>query len=108
MACKLSKATNPSADFVGKIGATVNLLVSGSQGNAAIVAGRYAGQNLASPWQFQIKTGVNFLILLVENSTPRDWTKIEEDCGSGNQQTLREYHYDPYTGASQSFEIQGT
>jgi hypothetical protein len=106
MACNLSKSTDPSADYVGKIGATVQLKVTGTQGSAVIVAGRYAGQDLAAPWQFQVKAGVNFLILLVENSVPRDWTTIQEDCGSGAQQTLREYRYDPY-GASQSFEILG-
>jgi hypothetical protein len=106
MACKLSKSDDPSADFAGRTDATVQLKVAGTQGNAVIVAGRYAGQDLKAPWQFQIKPGINFLVLLVENSIPRDWTKIQEDCGGGSQQTLREYRYDPY-GVSQSFEIFG-
>jgi hypothetical protein len=106
MACKLSKALVPSADFAGKTGASVQLKVVGTQGAAVIVAARYAGQNLAAPWTFNIKQGVNFLVLLIEDSIPRDWTQIQEDCGGGNQQTLREFRYDPLSPA-QAFEILG-
>lgn len=106
MPCKLSKSTVPNADFVGASGSTIQLKVAGTQGAALIVAARYAGQNLAAPWQFQVKQGVNFLVLLVENSVPRDWTQVQEDCGGGSQQTLREYRYDPY-GPAEAFEILG-
>ncbi len=106
MPCKLTQATHPGADFVGKVGEQVQLAVSGTQGQAVIVAARYAGQTLSAPWQFQIKSGINFLVLLIENSIPRDWTRVEEVCDSNTRNTLREYRHDPY-GPSQAFEIAG-
>ncbi len=106
MACKLTQATHPGADFVGKVGEQVQLAVRGTQGQAVIVAARYAGETLPDPSQFTIKSGTNMLVLLVDNSIPRDWTRIDEVCDANISNTLREYRHDPY-GPAQAFEIEG-
>lgn len=107
MACALAPATTPGADFTGKAGEPVQLAVQGTQGQAKIVAARYAGESLSAPWTFQIQKGIAFLTLLIENSVPRDWTTIQEVCGPSQSNTLLRYRYDPY-GPSQTFEIEGT
>jgi len=105
--CALIPGTTPAADFSGKTGAKVQLAVQGTLGQAIIIAAHYDGKALSAPWSFQIQNGIAFLTLLIENSTPRDWTTIQEVCSPGNSNTLLRYRFDPY-GPSQSFEIQGT
>ena len=107
MPCALVPGTTPAADFTAKTGAKVQLAVQGTLGTAVIIAAHYGGKPLSSPWSFQIQSGIAFLTLLIDNSTPRDWTTIQEVCSPSKSNTLLRYRFDPY-GPSQAFEIEGT
>ena len=95
--CKLTPATaDLVADFLGHVGDQVQIDVHGSVGSAAIQPGTsYAGQQLAAPWQFTLKSGNQALNILVSNPVVGDTTVIEEVCDPNTRSDLLTYQFDP-------------
>jgi|HubBroStandDraft_4_1064222.scaffolds.fasta_scaffold1141309_2 hypothetical protein len=83
MACNLQPDPPNPTNFKGTTGNAVSLTVKGTNGNARMIAARYAGSNIGTnPATFNIQAGSQILSLTFDNDTPGDPTNLLCDDGS--------------------------
>lgn len=100
MACRLTPSTSATEDFHGDEGAKVTLTLKGPKGaGAEILHIRYAGTEIDTeePYQFTIKSGRRFLIVLVDCSKPGVVVQLVEKCGDtrNDEQVIDRFNFDP-------------
>jgi len=102
MPCQLRPSTTSREDFLGAIGAKVTVKLKGPAGKGAeIVHIRYAGTEIDTepPFEFTIKKGAKFLVVLAEASEAGILLQLVEECGGGGEQVLDRFHFDPMNPA---------
>jgi hypothetical protein len=96
MACCLTPSTSATEDFHGDEGCKVTLTLKGPKGaGAEILHIRYAGSEIdtEAPYQFTIKSGRRFLIVLVDCSKPGVVVQLVEKCN--DEQVIDRFNFDP-------------
>jgi hypothetical protein len=109
MACSLSSSTSGKERYVGPIDATVTLKLQSPAGvGAKILQIRYGKDPLDStpPLQFKIARGRKILVILVEASKPGALLQLVEVCGSGDEQVIDSFHFDPF-GPARGYLVAG-
>lgn len=102
MSCNLTPSTTAREDFLGATGVKVVVKLKGPTGTGAeIVHIRYAGTEIdtESPFEFTIRKGVKFLVVLAEASEAGALLQLIEECGNGDEQVLDRFHFDPMNPA---------
>jgi hypothetical protein len=101
MACCLTPSTGTKEDFLGTTGCQVTINLKGpAVAGAEIVHARYAGDEIQSdPPQFTLRTGAKMLVVVAEASQPGALLQLVETCGTGPEQVLDRFHFDPMTPA---------
>jgi hypothetical protein len=102
MACCLVPSTTSKEDFTAAVKSQVTVKLKGPAGaGAEIVHIRYSKDEIdpAPPLQFTVKAGPKMLVVLVEASKPGALCQLIEDCGSGNEQIIDRFHFDPMNPA---------
>jgi hypothetical protein len=99
MPCTLQRGDSGVHDFLGGAGKTYKLRVVGTNGAAGIVRAEFNNAVLAvqnsDMVSFTLKAGDNNLVLLLALSVPGDTVKLVEDCGEGEEKTLRQFPTEP-------------
>src|SRR6266852_4208383 len=109
MACKLTTSADPKADLEGSTDAEVTITIESKSGKAFIVSMAYPHdtplkKDATGNWVFKVLKSYNQLGILVEDPNRGDLVKIQEDCGGGTKNTLRQYNFDP-VGPTQFFSV---
>ncbi|HYI97663.1 MAG TPA: hypothetical protein VEX68_29255 [Bryobacteraceae bacterium] len=102
MPCQLTPSTTAREDFLGTSGSKVTVKLKGPAGKGAeIVHIRYAGTEIdtESPFEFTLRKGAKFLVVLAEASEAGVLLQLIEECGSGDEQVLDRFHFDPMNPA---------
>ena len=92
MAFKLSPDPTHEAEFVGNVGDTVHLTVTGKTGNVKYVVGAYNAEPLPNP-TFKIVAGIRNLVVVLHNDKENDWTGVHEQEGQKRQQLGRNFRF---------------
>jgi hypothetical protein len=108
MSCKLVTVQDPPPDFTGPIGETVQLAVSGTQGEVSVLSASYGGQDITNSLQFVIAAGLKELFIDIANTVVGDETRVEELCdvAVGTRNTLKSFPWNPIGGIVR-LEIEG-
>ena len=102
MSLKLTPSTTSREDFTGTTGQTVTVIIKAPQASdAEIVHIRYAGTEIDStpPFQFTIRKGAKFLVILAEASQAGILLQVVEVGSDGEKQVIDRFHYDPMNPA---------
>ena len=97
MACCLTPSSGATEDFIGDTGCEVTLTLPGPRGTGAeILHIRYAGTEIdtEAPYQFTVKNGRRFLVVLCAASKPGALLQLVEMCGE-NEQVIDRFNFDP-------------
>jgi hypothetical protein len=102
MACCLTPSTTSKEDFTATVKCEVTVKLKGPSGTGAkIVHIRYDEDeiDLTPPLQFTVKAGPKILVVLAEASKPGALLQLIENCGSGSEQVIDRFHFDPMNPA---------
>jgi hypothetical protein len=102
MPCSLTPSLTGREDFSAPTGAVVTIRIEAPAGcSARMLHIRYGKDPIDAlpPLQFTVDKGRKILVVLVEASKPGALLQLIEVCGSGKEQVVDRFHFDPLNPA---------